>query len=55
MIVGEVLEFHCTAVALDTVSGIVVVAIGYDGTLDVGVSGCFSPGLDGHVNIRLSG
>ena len=55
MTVGEVLESHCTVVALGTVSGIVVVAIGYDGTLDVGVSGCCSPGYDGHVDIRWSG
>ena len=55
MTVGEVLESHCTVVALGTVSGIVVVATGYDGTLDVGVSGCCSPGYDGHVDIRSSG
>ena len=55
MTVGEVLESHCTVVALGTVSGFVVVATGYDGILDVGVSGCCSPGYDGHVDIRLSG
>ena len=32
MTIGEVLEFHCTVVALGTISGIVVVVTGYDGT-----------------------
>ena len=32
MTIGEVLEFHCTVVALGTVSGIAVVVTGYDGT-----------------------
>ena len=55
MTVWEVLEFHCTVVALGTVSGIDVVATGYHGTLVVRVSGCRSSDSDGHVNNQLSG